>query len=780
SSVIQQKILALNSIANILSLNSTGVYDEIIEIPIEQMFFVIRFCLDDNTPGVLNASIKAMRNLIFSQVDETCVDSLLGFGLGLVQPVLAVDNEMEDDNTVNDQQLAEKNIIKCLARTEILTRIRYIINTVKPPLETIVYCMDILIRLARDSDFILMGLFNSNGLIESIVKHFVPQDLVQSSSNSAYGLPLLQAVKLLRILSSRSKTECLHFWSVLLHYGLTLDYFSVLQPILLSFLDYHFKNTNLDMQGTFVRQGHVAALLLLLMKVIERNYSLAMPFLPMILDHCLPKWSNQFTKLENFVCGKLQLIASLVCCVTSIQLHQQNIIINNAITQMMNSEGFNRITNEIRSGSMLLNNYETHKNSSNLKTLEVAAWHTMDHVVPMIQTNSCLPFLYSISNYVNVTNDQRVKHSFLQHPNILKYLASLQKLEKYYLTNHWFARPESEFLMNILKSSVPVKDNLDTSIFYELAVKCLCVFSSEQKPDIEFLLGNIVFCSKFYPSDILMEHLDISQRSVNLEISLSNLKDILEVYTQVLGLKNDIPDLSSACCVDIGIGNVIPIDWIYTPILVLYSNMIQNKDKVDENQQIFTIRNCLRWILIYETYFPFLASTINPTDKFCRLACVFLGSDNLFLTKEIHDLLELCFKNLIIKSEKDLNFSKEIQGLTNFQDFYTQLLEQYQGVSYGDTLFGNVILVPLAQQHNMQYRKTLWSEYMGAVQIFNVTQDQYFGDINLFLEAPEEDISLLKCYRRAIVNSIVRNHTVLFKIANHHVEKFISRRKENK
>lgn len=78
SSVIQQKIIAINTIANILALNSTGIYDGIIDVPIEQIFFVIRFCLDDNTPGVLNASIKAMRNLIFSQVDETCLDSLLG------------------------------------------------------------------------------------------------------------------------------------------------------------------------------------------------------------------------------------------------------------------------------------------------------------------------------------------------------------------------------------------------------------------------------------------------------------------------------------------------------------------------------------------------------------------------------------------------------------------------------------------------------------------------------------------------------------------------------
>ncbi|KAJ8961047.1 hypothetical protein NQ314_005976 [Rhamnusium bicolor] len=859
SSVIQQKIIALNCIANILSLNSTGIYDDIIDIPIEQIFFVVRFCLDDNTPTVLNASIKAMRNLIFSQIDETCLDSLLGFALGHIQPVLAVDNEKEDDNTVNDQQLAERNIIKCLARTEILTRIRYIINTVKPSLETIVYCMDILIRMARDSELVLLKIFACEGLIESITKHFVPTVLNTNSSILEKSLADLRQdnemktnyiekmkkdkelfmadvstceeemneiirtqklkiaelnnyIKILedtvntlqdkeiktvgtqtkntnvdltiqqfKILDSilmclsndtfssnvnglKLQTECMHLWTLLINYGLSLDYFSIFQSTLLSLLDYHFKNTNLDMKTTFVRQGHLAALLILLGYVGKINYTLIVPFLPLFAQ-CLLKWSTQFTNLNSFACGKLQIISAVIYCLSCIREYQQ-VDVDKTILFIINSKGYQEITNNIRRGSMLLNNYETHKSSSNLKSLEAAAWHTMDHIVPLMQTNSCLPFLYSLSHYVNTTDKTEVKMAFLRHANIQRYLEELQELDKYHLTSNWFTRPESLILMNILKSSVSVKNDLDTSTFYELSVKCLSVFNAEQKADIEYLLEKIIFSPKFYPNDVLLRNLNISQRSDSLEISLSNLEDIMKVYTQVLGLKN--------------VRNVIPIDWIYTPILVLYANQQQNKVNIDEQQQIFTIRNCLRWILIYETYFPVLASTINPTDKFCRLACVFLGSDSLFLTKEIHDLLEHCFKNVITKCENELNFKKDIQGLTNFQDFYTQLLEQYQGVSYGDILFGNVILVPLAQKHNIQYKKTLWSEYMGAVQIFNVTPEQCICNLELFLNPSEADMSLLTCYRRAVINNLARKDSVLYQIAKHHVDMFISKSKRNK
>jgi hypothetical protein len=203
--------------------------------------------------------------------------------------------------------------------------------------------------------------------------------------------------------------------------------------------------------------------------------------------------------------------------------------------------------------------------------------------------------------------------------------------------------------------------------------------------------------------------------------------------------------------------------------------------------------------LIYETYFPDLATAINPTDRFCRIACVFLGSDNLFLIDEIHNLLQLCLNN-IIKCEHGINFDKEIQGdffyivkrnishfcssffvgLNNFQDFYTQLLEQYQGVSYGDVLFGNFILLPLAQRHSLKWRKTLWSEYLGVVEIFNVTVEQSVCPLEMFLTPNEEDLSLLKCYRRALVNNSVRKHSILFNIAKHHVEQYISTEKNKR
>lgn len=120
----------------------------------------------------------------------------------------------------------------------------------------------------------------------------------------------------------------------------------------------------------------------------------------------------------------------------------------------------------------------------------------------------------------------------------MKYLDFLRNSEKYYLTTNWFTRIESTLIMNVLKMSVAAQKHLDTGVFYELAVKCLHVFNVEQKEDIEFIFNHIIFSTEFYPSDVLIKTLNISNsESSTVELSLSKLDEIRDVYSHVLGLK---------------------------------------------------------------------------------------------------------------------------------------------------------------------------------------------------------------------------------------------------
>ena len=56
---------------------------------------------------------------------------------------------------IDDQQLAEIDLIKCLVRSNIFTRFTYIINTLKPDnIETVLNCLKLLLRLVQDSDWV--------------------------------------------------------------------------------------------------------------------------------------------------------------------------------------------------------------------------------------------------------------------------------------------------------------------------------------------------------------------------------------------------------------------------------------------------------------------------------------------------------------------------------------------------------------------------------------------------------------------------------------------------
>lgn len=139
------------------------------------------------------------------------------------------------------------------------------------------YCLEILQRLVRDSRFIMTRLYNLEGLIKHIIEFFVPTVATATKrTDSPYGVPLVHAVKLLRLLSARSRfisnelinkyvinecfqllkknnfrykimdsiatylsnetfslnttglklqTECLHLFTLYLQYNLALDYF---------------------------------------------------------------------------------------------------------------------------------------------------------------------------------------------------------------------------------------------------------------------------------------------------------------------------------------------------------------------------------------------------------------------------------------------------------------------------------------------------------------------------------------------------------------------------
>lgn len=164
STVIQQRTSALGAIGGILSIYNQGYYDNILELPISKIFFLLRYAFDDNAPAMLEASSKGLSILLYNQSDEILLDLTFDCSNDVIEPTLQItggncyndtqadlDAEFakmnlkgnqafqtnisdDDENSVssmNDFHLAETDLIKCLLRTNILQRIRFVQRKMK-------------------------------------------------------------------------------------------------------------------------------------------------------------------------------------------------------------------------------------------------------------------------------------------------------------------------------------------------------------------------------------------------------------------------------------------------------------------------------------------------------------------------------------------------------------------------------------------------------------------------------------------------------------------------
>ena len=97
-------------------------------------------------------------------------------------------------------------------------------------------------------------------------------------------------------------------------------------------------------------------------------------------------------------------------------------------------------------------------------------------------------------------------------------------------------------------------------------------------------------------------------------------------------------------------------------------------------------------------------------------------------------------------------------------------MDQYEAVSYGNTLFGVFLLLPLQQRQDVKYRLKLWCEHPTVIRILSVTEEQLPCHISYWLEPTETDPVLRMKYASCIRTGVVhpQRNPVLWQIAQNH------------
>lgn len=822
SSVTQQKVMALNTLAGVLEYFSAGTYKDI-DIPLSKIFFVVRIALDENKLILLEPALRAMRNLVFNKIDEACLDALIGFEEGTQQPCLQNDmSEIEElesqESELKDFHLAEIDIIAALLRTDIIQRIYYILESVRPSFNCIQYCLQILTRLARDSIETAQKLVGSDHLMNTVIKNFVPT----SSINFAFdpqttynGKPVLAALKFLRVLSLQSpeiasilatkydiltpiseymssgvdgtyglriQIEAYCILTNCLIHGVGIENAMSLCPIIVTTMYKHVQGTDVFLNSSVISATHAAVVFQLVNTILKyriRNIDSYKQQIYPLLKEGVQKWLAQLSISDHYICGHLRLLCSaLDCCKTVLYVEQIPLpFLNHSLQVFAQSKGYKEMLKQLIPSSNLLSGLESKDlhQVKNLMSLGGSVIDTAQKVLPILNVKSPIPFLASLFKLLEFIEDQAVSKVFAE--KIVDYLRKLaQKTPS--LSENWFTRIETDFLFSVVRVSTREQmTEADKDLLYIVSNKLCYVLRADKRYELDFLLNNIIFNKHWFTTERLVNLMSL-EASEGYPQALSAIEQIKLCYSEVINLEYKCtgPNVVLKRWQE----PILPRDWIYIPILNMYSDSQESDAKKGTNTskavfkdrwKEFIISSSLEWILFNEVCFSDLLNDIDITDRFCRVMCVYLCDGSLFLEKKINLLLKKCLRILFKKEKnKPFNFNKDLTGLHNFQDFYTQFLEQFQSVSYGESTFAACVLVPLAQKHDVKWRKLLWSEYAGCLRPLDCPEDQLCYGLREYLEPEETDESLIKSYFQALSSNLLRPDTVAHRIASHHVE----------
>lgn len=162
---------------------------------------------------------------------------------------------------------------------------------------------------------------------------------------------------------------------------------------------------------------------------------------------------------------------------------------------------------------------------------------------------------------------------------------------------------------------------------------------------------------------------------------------------------------------------------------------------------------------------------ITTNQQLMYLMLVYFGKDLNFLDQPVKDLIRektKSMKNFPFPPRFNIKLNRE----KSFESLYTMFLDTFQSNSYGDELFSALVMIPLSQNYDVKWRKLVWSEYVAVMRFINCNEGDLLCNFNDFLFPIETDESLINCYYKALSTKILKENSIPWKIAKHHVTNY--------
>ncbi|XP_064621420.1 RNA polymerase II-associated protein 1-like [Lineus longissimus] len=434
---------------------------------------------------------------------------------------------------------------------------------------------------------------------------------------------------------------------------------------------------------------------------------------------------------------------------------------------------------------------------------------------PVISDGSPMNFLTALIRVVYHAGQlhrgitEQLYSRILQNDEVTQYFRRICVSGPSNLAFSFFTKFENLLQYYLLKMAVPQRLG-DMKLLHQMALQLFARLHQGDEHLGHDLLSNIIFNKDFIihgDLDLLdIEHLKLSevkqlgsatQEDVNLsekqllQDATSNLASIRGTYLKSFGgtfnqlmksrsralhISHEINSLTTA-----PVGQALtPKDWMFYPIIALY----QRTEKLDRGSlsdqvspaDIGTIADMLKWVLLLECLRPSVVDVVTITTRITRLLCCFIAGSDLFLELPVHCYLCALLRKYCTPARlAKINFEEDIPGLASFYDMFSYVLQQFEAVSFGDSLFSCFILLPLQQCHQLKYRKSVWSEFPAILRTLFIPIKELLLPLPSFMEPEETHPEMLRLYSQALLAGAVR-HTwspIMYTIAVHHLNRFI-------
>lgn len=916
SQVSQQRGLALHVLAQVISRAQAGEFGDqlvgsVLHLLLDAGFlFLLRFSLDDRVDGVIAAAVRALRALLVAPGDEELLDSTFSWYHGaLVFPLMPSQEDKEDEDEDEEppaekakrknpeegnrppSDLARHDVIKGLLATNLLPRLRYVLEVTCPGPSVVLDILAVLIRLARHSLESATRVLECPRLIETVVREFLPTSwspVGVGPTPSLHKVPCATAMKLLRVLASAGRNiaarllnsfdlrsrlrrfiaeppqelalppeeaemlsmEAFRLWAVAASYGQGSDLYRELYPVLMQALQAVPKELNVHSPRPLSMQRIASLLSLLTQLTLAASNTAPEPSsdpaeaslsatpsliiwtevsgLQLLVEPCLRQTLKLLPRPEMWSALGLVPTACLLFLDAYYQawsqqpslcpgdwLQDMERLSEELLLPLLNQPTLGSLWDSLGRCSLLCNPLSCAPTPETLSSLVSLGCTGGRPALSLAGSASPFPFLTALLSLFNTL--ARIHKglcgqlaAILAAPGLQNYfLQCAAPVAAPHLTpfSAWALRHEChlQYLALTLAQRAATLQPMaatNAALHHGMALALLSRLLPGSEHLAHELLLSCVFRLEFLPEGASggPEAADFSdrlslrsgrdpgcERGAQLAQACQDLSSIRSCYLTHCSLARASLLASQAVyrgelqripalLLPVPKEPLLPTDWPFLPLIHLYHRASDTPSGLPPADTVGTAMRALQWVLVLESWRPQALWAVPPAARLARLMCVFLVDSELFRETPVQRLVaallaQLCQPEVL----PTLNLDCPLPGLASFPDLYANFLEHFEAVSFGDHLFGALVLLPLQRRFSVTLRLALFGEHVGALRALGLPLTQLPVSLECYTGPPEDNLALLQLYFRALVTGALRPCwcPVLYAVAVAHVNSFI-------